>query len=160
MQIENLDNFFNDLQSEYLCDNQLTDRGAFKKTLLKYGDRVNPERLKILQRHKVLIETKNHINNEIDFTPDIEKTENPKWNSTNKTEFIQLMHGLIEIGRIDIGNQKGKWETIRKISEFFSVELSKNAISNFSKSYKNSNNDYSPKIFQELMENFEKKMDN
>ena len=160
LQVERLHDFFEELRNEYLCDKQLTHDEAFQKILLKKADQINLEKLKTIQRYKVLIDTKNHINTEIYFKPQTNKTYKLKWKSKNETEFIQLMHGLIEIGRIDIGNEKSNWNVIRKIADFFSVELSKNAISNFSKSYKNRNNDYIPKIFQDLMENFEKKMNN
>ena len=68
----------------------------------------------------------------------------------NQTEFIQLIHALIDLERIQPKANQGKWELIEEIASFFGISLSALKENNLSKS--KNNRKQVPKLFHELHE--------
>lgn len=71
------------------------------------------------------------------------------WKGNNQTEFIQLIYALYH-SKLLTNETNEITKLVEDASKVFNINLSKNWKSNFSKSKNNRNNDYEPKIFDNL----------
>lgn len=71
------------------------------------------------------------------------------WKGNNQTEFVQLIYALYH-SKLITNETNEITKLVEEASKVFNINLSKNWKSNFSKSKNNRNNDYEPKIFENL----------
>jgi hypothetical protein len=86
----------------------------------------------------------------IDLGVDGPSSSSPKykyWIGKETTEFVQLIYGLIEAGRL-LGTSR--IQMIKDIAQFLSIDLKKGWQSDLSKSIHERNLDYSPGIFSDI----------
>lgn len=76
------------------------------------------------------------------------------WKGENDTEFVQLIYSLIESNRIEYNGTKT--EVIADLASFLNFDISKNWEKLLSKSINESNADYEPKIFKNLLDAFKR----
>jgi hypothetical protein len=158
-----LGKFYNDLNKIKMWDEKISDEDAFLSCLEQLKISENEEAIILLAIEKASdemieychsrmykLQTKN-VDNTIKTTiSDGNKTDEikiPIWIGQNKTEFMQLIDGLIRLNRIQPRPNQNKWELIHEISVLFGFQLSKNAISNFGKGNKSKQ---VPKLLHDL----------
>jgi len=156
LQMFNLDRFEIQVNEEYEKNKLLSEAEAFH--IVQKEKLVDQNNIDLLIEYKVINRLYEFVEKNRVIHVDSEVGFDPIWVGENETEFVQLIHGLIEIGKIRVVKSKGKWKAVEEVAKLFGMRLSKNAMSNFSKSYRVRNNDYVPKIFADLLENFKQKM--
>jgi hypothetical protein len=150
-----LENFKREWDNIYELDSGVNLEKAFEDTIAHCFPNLTIEQIGLICQIDAyselmeFIESKRIINNGNDV--EVSLINNPIWIGQNETEFLQLIEGLIETRRLDPKAAGGKWKLIDSFAKFVGIELSKNAKSNLSKSKNERNKDYTPKIFEELL---------
>ena len=148
-----LTNFLNNWRYNYKIDKNLSEKGAFDKTLKESGSEIDKKTLLLIAEYEVKICFLNKIDKKIDSTG--KRMTQSIWMNKNHTSFLQLIEGLIQLGYIQPRVNQGKLELIQECAEFFGLELSEHWKSNLSKSKNERNNNYVPEIFKNLIANWE-----
>jgi hypothetical protein len=147
-----LNNFFRTFDEALSMDKTLSEADAFKNNFQTYDAECNKENALLLANHKAIKDFKIIIMKKMTETSQTNISDKkPKikyWIGTESTEFVQLIYGLIEAGRLQ---SKNKTEMVETIADFLGIELSKEWQSNLSKSVHDRNNDYEPKIFKDIL---------
>lgn len=157
-----LGNFKREWENTYELDSGIDEGQAFDQTVANCFPDFNIEQIDLISKIDALSELvkfieSNRIINSGDGEEDPLNNNTPIWIGKNETEFMQLIEGLIETKRLDPKVVGGKWKLIELFAKFVGIQLSKNANSNLSKSKNERNNDYCPKIFEELLKVWNKK---
>jgi hypothetical protein len=146
-----LNNFFRTYEEALSMDKTLAEEDAFKISFQNCDAECNKENAILLAKHKALKDFKIIIMKKMTETSQSnisdKKPRIKYWIGTESTEFVQLIYGLIEAGRLQ---SKNKTEMVETIADFLGVELAKDWQSNLSKSVHERNNDYEPQIFTDL----------
>ena len=157
-QRKNIGKFYNELGKIKMWDEKISDEDAFlicleqfkisedqEAIILLATEKASDEIIEFCYERMYALRTKN-VNDTIK-TKVSEEIKTPIWMGQNKTEFMQLMDGLIRLNRIQPRPNQNKWELIHEISVLFGFQLSKNAISNFGKGNKSKQ---VPKLLHDL----------
>jgi len=151
-----LGNFKSEWDNAYELDSGIDEGQAFDQTIAYCFPDLSIQQMGLISQIDALSELVNFIEsnriiNSGDGEEDPLNNNTPIWIGKNETEFMQLIEGLIQTGRLDSKVVGGKWKLIELFAKFMGIKLSKNAKSNLSKSKNERNNDYCPKIFEELL---------
>jgi len=153
LESKRLTNFLSNWRYNFNTDKNLSEKGAFDKTIKDSGSEIDKKTLLLIAEYEVKSCFLNKLDDRLETSR--KRFTQPIWRNKNQTSFLQLIEGLIDLGYIVPPVNQGKLELINDCAEFFGLELSKHWKSNLSKSKNERNNDYVPEIFKNLMANWE-----
>jgi hypothetical protein len=129
---------------------------AFDITLESYGRSFDNKTARLLAKNGALKTFLSIVSKELAEIHGGDVEEIPKtnkyWIGKESTEFVQLIYGLIEAGRLEKAN---KLVMVNSIADFLGLKIAKNWDNNLSKSINNTNNLYQPSIFKDIENGWE-----
>jgi hypothetical protein len=157
--LENNSRFFIELENELNADNRLIFEEVFETKLKKLSIKNKPKLLKDLSKLYSLSKMFDYLNekHKLNYNSNNCLTENLQiqWNGKSELEFVQLIYGLYYSNYLN-NKENEVTNLVKQVAKIFNMPLGKNWESNLSDSIHNRSNGYQPKIFQNLIDSFEK----
>lgn len=145
----------------FAIDSMLSPSDAFYRTFDTLKTECDDNKISLIVENRALFNIKKFIAQQLDEIKAIQtgeiKKRNNYWIGTESTEFVQLMYGLIESGRLE---KKNKTKMIKDIAYFLGIDLSSHWQSNKTKTVHDRNDDYVPSIFHESIQGWKKYAEN